>query len=345
MRIKFLVTPVGLMTGNIVSARRLKDALLREGVDVTDDPAEKDYDLLDVHVPIPFTNISEVRRAKKKGIPVVMHAHTTAEDAEGVWTGSGLLSSVVGRYLTFFYNMGDLVLVPSTWTESTLRARHVKAPIKVLSNGIDLGRFKFEQERRSQFRAHYGIDYEARVVYMVGVVCPKKGVEVLPPVAKELPNLQFVWVGRRSILYYPLRVYRAMSRCPPNVRFLHDVGDALDAHCGGDLFFTPSFCENQGIALMEAMAVGRPVVARNLPVYEGLLVNGKNALTCETVDEFVASLDRLIKDPLLVKNFAEEGKVALQDHEIGLVAKSLVSIYLSLLDGRGTGVGAEQPAI
>jgi glycosyltransferase involved in cell wall biosynthesis len=345
MRIKFLVTPVGLMTGNIVSARRLKDALLREGVDVTDDPTEKDYDLLDVHVPIPFTNISEVRRAKKKGIPVVMHAHTTAEDAEGTWTGSGLLSGVVGRYLTFFYNQGDLVLVPSTWTEATLRARHVKAPIQVLSNGIDLGRFKFVPERRSRFRAHYGINDDINVVYTVGVICPKKGVEVLPAVARELPNLQFVWVGKRSILYYPLRVYRAMSKCPPNVRFLHDVEDALDAHCGGDLFFTPSFCENQGIALMEAMAVGRPVVARNLPVYKGLLANGRNALTCETVDEFVTSLERVIKDPLLAKNFIEEGKVALQDHEMGRVAKSLISIYLSLLNGRGAGGSTRQLAV
>jgi 1,2-diacylglycerol-3-alpha-glucose alpha-1,2-glucosyltransferase len=333
MRIKFLVTPIGLMTGNIISARRLRDALLRQGVDVTDDPTEKNYDLLDVHVPIPFTNIAEVKRAKKKGIPVVMHAHTTAEDAEGVWTGSGLLSGVVGRYLTFFYNMGDLVLAPSAWTEATLRARHVKAPIQVLSNGIDLDKFRLVPERRSSFRKHYGISDDTKVVYMVGVICPKKGVEVLPAVAKQLPNLQFVWVGRRSILYYPLRVRRAMGKCPPNVLFLSDVEEALDAHCGGDIFFTPSFCENQGIALMEAMAVGRPVVARNLPVYKGLLANGRNALTCETVDEFATSLERVSKDPLLAKNFVEEGKTALLDHDMEKIAKSLVSIYSSLLNG------------
>lgn len=43
MKVKFLVTPVGLMMGNIESARRLKDALGRQGVEVTDDRDSEDF--------------------------------------------------------------------------------------------------------------------------------------------------------------------------------------------------------------------------------------------------------------------------------------------------------------
>lgn len=308
------------------------DALVREGLDITDDPNEEEYDLLHVHTPLPFTNILEIRKAKKRGIPVVMHSHTTAEDAKGTWTGSSTLSGVVGRYLTFFYNHGDVVIAPSSWTRDTLRARHVKTRIEVLSNGIDLERFRLDLERRKRFRERYEIPEGAMVVYSVGVVCIKKGVEALPQVAQEVSDLQFVWVGRRSKLYHPIHINHIIGKCPSNVRFLNDVEDILDAHCGCDIFFTPSFTENQGLALMEAMAVGRPVVARNLPVYQNLLTDGGNAFMCGTTGEFAASIEKLRCDPELSKMFVERGKDALQRHEIGKVAKDLVSIYSSLLE-------------
>lgn len=331
MRVKFLVTPIGLMMGNVVSANRLKDALVQEGVEVTDDPADQRYDLLHVHTPIPPGNAFEVRRAKKRGIPVVIHAHTTAEDTEGTWTGSTTLSGAVGRYLTAFYNMGDLVLAPSAWTKSRLRARGLRAPVEVLSNGIDLKRFSFKEDRRRRFREKYRLPADRKVAYIVGVLCVKKGIEVLPDVARALPGLEFVWVGRRSRLYHPIIVSNAIRRCPDNVRFLKDVDDIVDAHCGCDFFFTPSFAENQGVALLEAMAVGRPVVARALPVYEGLLQDGKSALLGGTAVDFAAALSRLQSDDALAASLSREGRAALEAHEMGKVARRLVSIYGSLL--------------
>lgn len=302
-----------------------------EGVEVSDDRGERSYDLLHVHTPVPPGNALEVRRAKKNGIPVVIHAHTTVEDVQGTWMGSTLLSGWVGRYLNVFYNMADLVLSPSEWTQGRLRARGLKAPIEVLSNGIDLRRFSFDIEKRQRFREEYGLLEGRKTVYMVGIICPRKGVEVIPDVAKELPDMDFVWAGRRSRLYDAINVRRAIGRCPANVRFVEDVEDIIDAHCGGDIFFTPSFAENQGMALMEAMAVGRPVVARALPVYEGLLENGRSALLGDSPAEFVKALEQLRGDDGLAEAIAQEGRVALADHDIRKVAKRLVSIYGSLL--------------
>lgn len=331
MKVKFLVTPVGLMMGNIESARRLKNALIHEGLDVTDDPRAEDFDILHVHTPVPPRNFRVVRKTKKQGKPVVMHAHTTAEDSEGTWTGSGALSGITGRYLTRFYNLGDLVLAPSAWTKDRLRARGVTAPINVLSNGVDRDRFQLDRARRQKFRSKYGIPDDSKVVYAIGVVCLKKGIEVFPDVAKELPGLRFVWVGRRSMLYHPFRVRRAMRRCPDNVQFIHDLEDIVDAHSGGDLFFTPSFAENQGMAVMEAMAVGRPVVARNLPSYDGLLKNENSALVCTGTDEFVSGLDRLSKNHELAETLIKNARATVANHDIGKVAKELTSIYESLL--------------
>jgi len=332
VKVKFLVTPVGLMSGNIISAARLREALEREGVTVTDEKDERSYDLLHVHTPFPPGNALEVRRAKHAGIPVIMHTHTTAEDAEGTWTGSGVLSGWVGRYLNAFYNMADLVLSPSEWTKARLRARGLKAPVEVLSNGIDLGEFSFDGAKRARFRDRIGLSEGRKTVYLVGVVCLKKGVEVIPKVARLLPDLDFVWVGRRSNLYHPVKVRRAISLCTPNVRFVGGIGDVLEAHCGGDVFFAPSFAENQGIAVMEAMAVGRPVVARRLPVYEGLLEDGRNALLGESPEDFAGALERAANDEPLARSMASRARNSLEGHDMAKVAGRLVSFYDSLLE-------------
>jgi 1,2-diacylglycerol-3-alpha-glucose alpha-1,2-glucosyltransferase len=322
------------MSGNIVAARRLRDALLNEGVDVTDDAEERDYDLLHVHTPLPPSNALEVRRAKKKGIPVIIHAHTTVEDTEGTFTGSTFMSGWVGRYLNRFYNMADLVLSPSEWTMSRLKARNLKAPVEVLSNGIDLRRFAFDQERRLRFRDKVGLAEDRTTVYTVGVVCLKKGVKVFPKVARQLPQMDFVWIGKRSKLYHPFKVAGAISASPPNVHFVYDVEDIVDAHCGGDIFFTPSYAENQGIALLEAMAVGRPVVARALPVYEGLLEEGKSALLGNSPGDFVDALARIQGDEALAGSLVREARESLRNHDIVTVAKRLVSIYDGLLGNK-----------
>jgi 1,2-diacylglycerol-3-alpha-glucose alpha-1,2-glucosyltransferase len=323
------------MMGNIESAKRLANALTRQGVEMTDDLGDKSYDILHVHTPVPPSNIIAVKNAKKMGIPVVLHAHTTAEDAEGTWTGSTALSGLTGRYLTYFYNLGDIVLAPSSWTKERLQARGVVVPIRVLSNGVDLERFRFQQERRQRFRSRYGIPNDSIVAYSIGVVCVKKGVETLPLVSRELPALKFVWVGRRSMLYHPLKVRRAMKKCPENVRFMHDVEDIVDAHCGCDIFFTPSLAENQGMAVMEAMAVGRPVVARNLQAYDGLLTNGESAIICSSASEFVSAIDRLTRDTDLTRDLIENGRAAIGAHDLGKVAAELITIYNSLLEGSG----------
>ena len=340
MKVGFLVTPVGLMMGNVESAKRLRGALSARGVSVVDAKESQECDLLHVHTPFPPGNFKIVRNAKRLGQPVVIHAHTTAEDSVGTWTGSSTLSGVTGRYLTRFYNLGDLVLAPSAWTKARLVERGVRAPIRVLSNGVDLCRFSFDQERRDRFRRRYSIPGGATVAYSVGVACLKKGIEVFPEVANAEPEVHFIWIGRRSKLYHPFKVNRAISGLGANARFLSDVDDIVDAHCGGDIFITPSFVENQGIAVMEAMAVGRPIVARDLPSYRGLLADERTALLCTSSDGFASAIERLCDDPRLRSDLVESAKGAIQMHSIDKVAEQLETVYASLIDSKAQFRGA-----
>ena len=88
-----------------------------------------------------------------------------------------------------FYNLADLIITPSVWTKKTLLNRGVKIPTRVLSNGIDFERFNFNEERRKRFREKYNISNGDKVVYQVGVMCVKKGIETVAPVARANPDV------------------------------------------------------------------------------------------------------------------------------------------------------------
>lgn len=50
------------------------------------------------------------------------------------------------------------------------------------------------------------------------------------------------------------------------------------------------------MAVLEAAAVGLPILVRDIPVYQGWLVDGENCLKAATEKEFQAAMERLLKD-------------------------------------------------
>jgi 1,2-diacylglycerol-3-alpha-glucose alpha-1,2-glucosyltransferase len=72
------------------------------------------------------------------------------------------------------------------------------------------------------------------------------------------------------------------------------VKDIIAAYSGGDIFCFPSYYEGEGIAILEAMSCGLPIILRDLPSYEGRLINGENCLKARDNNEFIEKIYYLI---------------------------------------------------
>ena len=131
----------------------------------------------------------------------------------------------------------------------------------------------------------------------VGGIEPRKGtidlVEAYHAAAPRHPDVGLVIAGGETLFDY--RDYRAAfeRRCAelgvaPVI--LGSVGDdelpTLVAAC--DVFAFPSTKEGFGLAAMEALAAGRPVVARDLPVLREVF--GDTVAYASTPDGFAAAL-------------------------------------------------------
>jgi glycosyltransferase involved in cell wall biosynthesis len=142
-----------------------------------------------------------------------------------------------------------------------------KAKIRVVPNGVDTERFK-PSKSGEKIKRQIGLDSKLCVLF-VGRLIPRKGlpflIEAANHIVKEHSQTMFVVVGDGP-LKNNIRAQLEKLNLSSNFVLLGDVNErVLPAlyNCA-DVFVLPSIQEGQGIALLEAQATGKPVVAFNV---------------------------------------------------------------------------------
>ena len=333
MKVNFLITPFGPMVGNVVAARRFYEQLRAAGVDVELN-SDRKCDILDVQVQLPPTNLLKIRRARRAGAKIIIHAHTTHEDLEKVSRAFDAVSPLTKAYVKYFYNRADLLLTPSGWTKRLLESQGVRPPMRVMSNGVDVKRFAFDAVKRKAFRKAYGIPESSRVVYSAGMFFFRKGIDTFAEAARRLPQYEFIWAGPRTDLYSPFKVRRLLRNMPGNMRYIGFVDDIAALHSAGDVLCFPSWRENQGIVILEAAAAGRTSILRDIPVYRDWLWHGTNCLKARNDADFVIQIERAMADKRLATRLSKGARELARKNDIRQMTKRLIGIYEDVLSGK-----------
>jgi glycosyltransferase involved in cell wall biosynthesis len=136
--------------------------------------------------------------------------------------------------------------------------------IRVVPNGVDIDRFK-PSKVDAKLKRQIGLDSKLCVLF-VGRLIPRKGLSFLVEAAKHIvekyEQTLFVVVGDGP-LKSGLRARLEKMNLSRNFNFLGDVNESVlpALYNCADVFVLPSIQEGQGIALLEAQATGKPVVA------------------------------------------------------------------------------------
>jgi glycosyltransferase involved in cell wall biosynthesis len=110
-----------------------------------------------------------------------------------------------------------------------------------------------------------------------------------------------------------------------------------------DVFTLPSFYENCPLAMLEAMASGRPIVASNISGISELVTHEKDGLLtqCGNVDQLAETIITLIEDDGLRKKLGRNARRSVQVHnDWKKVATEVSDYYISVLNENS----AHQPA-
>jgi 1,2-diacylglycerol-3-alpha-glucose alpha-1,2-glucosyltransferase len=315
------------------SFENLSKALKFARIDFTTDPNDKPYDILHVDS-FGLKSWFLAKKEKHRGAKVVIHAHSLMEDARDSFIFSNALAPLIKQVLKLFYREADLLITVSNDAQKILKNYGLKNRIAVLSNGVDLKIYapgKLKKYRKS-FREEFGIPEKEVVIFGIGHVFFRKGIVSFTDIARKFPNRRFFWAGKQ---YGPWRVCdrrvrKALSHPPPNLKFLGYRKDIWNIYAGGDIFLYPSWNETQGIALIEAAASKKTILARNLPPYADFLKHGQNALLAKNDGEMAEYLEEILKNRELRNHLAENALKMSREHDLPVIGRKLKTIYQSL---------------
>jgi len=227
-------------------------------------------------------------RARRAGISLVYHAHSTMEDFRNSYIGANLVSGLFKFWLKICYSLGDVIITPTEYSKKILEGYGIKKQIFAVSNGIDIDDYRRSDERGKRFRQKYGFTDSDKVIMSAGLVIKRKGIEDFVELARRCPEYKFIWFGTANMKLVGKAVRKAVENKPSNLIFAGYVEKSLlqDALSGADLFLFPSREETEGIVVLEALAMKTPVLLRDIPVYNGWLENEKNVYTAKNISEF-----------------------------------------------------------
>lgn len=169
---------------------------------------------------------------------------------------SGLLAGAALRWESRASRWTDVVVCVSQDERDRGLAAGISAPMEVVPNGVDVQRLRPRDAQDA--RARLGLP-EAPTVVCVGRLAEQKGQDLLlqlwPAVAEAVPGARLVLVGdgpQRAALE---------STAPDGVLFAGARDDVPDWLAAADVVALPSRWESTPLISLEAMAMGRPVVA------------------------------------------------------------------------------------
>ena len=333
MRVSHYFEWEGWITGgHAQSVRNQRTVMERHGIEYTARP-DLSADILHLNNMGP-RSLLLAKRARRRGVPVLVHAHQTAEDFRESFALSNLLARPMRPYLEHAYDQADHLVCPSPHNADVMD-RYTDTPRTVVSNGFDPATVAGhdDPDLRRAYLDRY--DLEPPVVFMVGHVIERKGLRSFVETARAMPDLDFAWFGYLNPgggtvdrLLRSRETTKLVKSAPDNCTFTGYVDDIAGAYAAGDVFFWPSKNENEGMALLEAMACGKPVVLRDIPTY-GWLDDGTHCIKAD--GEFVEPLRRVTEDGELRARLGENAAAKSDEFTLDSVGEELVGLYEALV--------------
>jgi glycosyltransferase involved in cell wall biosynthesis len=209
----------------------------------------------------------------------------------------------------------------------------------VIENGVDPD-LAARAPGREEARRILGVPDGAPLLGTVGRLAEQKGqawlIRALPEIRAAAPGARLLVAGDG-----PLRSAReaeaARAGVSQAVRFLGHRDDVATILAAVDLFVLPSLWEGLPVALLEAMAMARPVVAARAVGIEETVGDGVEGLLVPPRDAaaLAEACLRVLREPEFGRRLGAAGRRrVLERHDLDAVAARVAGVYDTALAGR-----------
>jgi N-acetyl-alpha-D-glucosaminyl L-malate synthase BshA len=287
-------------------------------------------DLLHVHYAIPHASAAymakQILKKEGKNIPVITTLHGTDITLVG-------RDKTYAPVVTFSINESDAITaVSQNLRDETYKHFDIRKEIEVIVNFVDVSRFSRKPiDAFKKVIAPGGQRVLLHASNFRKIKRVQDVVKIFAEVNKQIPSkLLFVGDGPERSTAEDLA--RELGVCD-EVRFVGKQEQMEDILAIADLFLLTSEYESFGLAALEAMAAGVPVVSTNAGGLGEINVPGKTGFLSNVGD--VASMTRqalaILKDDATLKKFKEESALHARQFDINKIVPLYEKLYEKFL--------------
>lgn len=281
----------------------------------------KCYDIAEIHGLYRFPPTYAAWQARKQGVPYVIRPHGSLDPYLYDRSSTGRL-----RFKRLYERWFDLPnlhaasAIHYTAEEERERAAflRLRAPSFVVPNGLDWAQYR-SLPARGALRARWGLG-EAPLVLFLGRLHFKKGLDLLVPafdaLRRRVPDVQLVIAGPENDAYgEQVRGWVRERALDAAVRFVGPLhgADVVQAYVDADVFALPSYTENFGMTVVEALACRLPVVISDqVNIHAEISGAGAGLVTRCDAGEVAQALETLMADAGRRRAMGEAGRRLVQ---------------------------------
>ncbi|MEE1282587.1 MAG: glycosyltransferase family 4 protein [Acutalibacteraceae bacterium] len=306
---------------NIKAIKQLKELIIKE-----------DYDIIHCHTPMGAVAARVAAKQAKSKAKVIYTAHGF-HFFEGApktnWLFFYPVEKMLAHYTDTLININQ-----EDYNLATTKKFKVKDQIiKVNGVGVDLSKFSaVTPEMKLQLREEYGFNKDDfMLIYPADLVTGKnqemifKAVKILK---NKIPTIKLLLPGHQRMITEYKQMVKDMG-IENHVEFMGYRRDIAKLVAMCDVSVSASRREGLPVNLIEASAIGKPIVATRVRGNSDIVEDGVNGFLVE-LDDYKQMAEKLLKiysDPQLAKKMGEEAVRISKKYSIEEVNKSLAEVY------------------
>ena len=211
--------------------------------------------------------------------------------------------------------------------------KHLPGHYNIIPNGVDLEHFSPDVSPIDEF-----CDGKLNILF-TGRLEKRKGANYLlkayQRVKQEIPDSRLIIVGPGTRLRHKYEKHVKRHGLKDVVFVGYASYDDLPRYYKtADIFCAPATGqESFGIVLLEAMALGKPIVASNIEGYASLVTHGVEGLLVPPKDKeaLAQALISLMTDESLRQQMGARGKIKAREYDWKYLAQRILDYYISIL--------------